>query len=148
MGIIAENYDGNFDSVPFLELMQGQGRPSRNLLAAGTLHSHRNGTHTFIDMGDTTEPFTINVAVEGIQKTALEGKRGVTGNLVFSRGTWSATLLDVLSQPGKNGDLNIYNLALQLFSTDKPSGSVPSNAILSDDGKYLLSDDGKYLKVS
>lgn len=147
MGIIANAYDGSFDSIPFLELMQGQGRPSRNLLAAGSLNSHRNGTFTFIDMGTTTEPFTINVAVEGTQKTALEGKRGVTGNLVFSRGTWNATLLDVLPQPGKNGDLDIYNLALQLFSTSNPSGGPPDNALLSDDGHYILSDDGKYITV-
>jgi hypothetical protein len=146
MGLLSPYYGSTaFDGVGFWEQSQGQDtRPGRDILTDGTLYNI-GGAYLYVDMGETAQTFDIVAGVEGAELTSLRAKRGVTGSLVWSRGTWTATLKDIRPQPGRAGNLDAYTVTLTFFSTSYPSGSIPGDGLLSDGGAYLTSDGGAYL---
>ena len=140
MGILSTAYAGSFDSTQFMELSSSNFHPGMDIVTDGTLYNRTGGSHTYVDMGRAPSLFTIEVGVEGTQRTALEGKRGVTGSLVWSRGTQTATLLDIVPSDVDVVDANKVNL--RFFSNDIPSSVVPSTARLTERGDVRLTEFG------
>lgn len=145
MGILSPIYDASFDSTQFLELVSNNFYPGIDVDTDGTLYSHMGGTHTYIDMGRAPLIFEVIAGVEGAQKTSLLGKRGDTGTLVWSRGTHTATLLDITPTEADASGLDGNILTLKFFATSVPTGIAPAARILTDTYLRLTTDDGDYL---
>src|SRR5215216_6643780 len=94
MGILSSYYAASFDSTGFWE--QGAWYPGMSVETDGTLYNQTGGNHTYVDMGRAPLIFEISAGVEETQKAALIAKRGDTGTLVWSRGSQTVTLLDIL----------------------------------------------------
>jgi hypothetical protein len=145
MGILSPHYNLTFDGVSAWEQSSSGYLPGRMIGTEGTLYSLRDGVHVFSDMGRADPPWEITVAVEGTQRAALQGKRGVEGTLVWSRGTQTATLLDIIDSPGKAGAFDAYTIVLRLFSADTPSGVTASSGLTSEAGDLFITEAGEYL---
>ena len=140
MGILSTAYAGSFDSTQFMELSSSNFHPGMDIVTDGTLYNRTGGSHTYVDMGRAPSIFTIEVGVEGTQRAALEGKRGVSGSLVWSRGTQTATLLDILPSDVDVVDAN--KVSLRFFSNDLPSGVVSTTAIITEGGATIITESG------
>src|SRR5690349_9292813 len=115
MGILSPYYNGSFDTTAtFWEQSSSGFTPGMDVTTEGTLYNHTGGVHTFVDMGRGAGIFQIEVAVEATQKAALIAKRGVSGTLVWSRGSQTATLLDIL--PSKLDVVDANRVSLRFFS--------------------------------
>jgi hypothetical protein len=140
MGILSALYDGSFDSTGFQEQAESGWLPGRDVMTEGTLYSRMGGGHTYVDMGQGGGVFELRVGVEAAQKAALEGKRGDSGTLVWSRGSQTATLLDIL--PSQAGVLDGYIVTLRLFSNDIASGVLPGMGRATEGDALRLTEDG------
>ena len=145
MSLLSPLYDASFAAVSFQEQSSSGWLPGRTFDTHGTQYSNE-GNHTYIVSGEKAEPFEITAGVDGTQATALLGKRGDTGTLVWSRGSMSATLLDVI--PSKAGPLDAYTVRLRFFSTATPTAPGDTNTYLvSDSGAFILDDSGNFITV-
>jgi hypothetical protein len=142
MGILSPVYDASFDSVSFFELAESGFYPGVDVGTEGTLQSLTGGTHIYTDMGQSPLIFEIQAGVEGTQKAALLTKRGVTGSLIWSRGTMTVKLLDIT--PSEADAVNGNTLTLKFFTTQLP-GAPSVTRLLTDTRSALLTDSGDYL---
>lgn len=142
MGLLSPLYSGSFDSTAFMELVSGGFLPGRDVDTEGTLYNLGGGTHIYVDMGQAPGIFEIVVGVEGTQASALIGKRGDTGTLVWSRGSQTATLLDILPTEADVAGFDANTLTLKFFSDDFPSGVTPSGAIVSEGSVSIVTEGG------
>ena len=140
MGILSPYFDASFDGASFWEL--GQWYPGIDVETEGTLHSLGSGVHTFVDMGRAALVFEVQAGVEGTQLAALDGKRGDSGSLVWSRGTMTATLLDILRNPGEADAFDANAVTLRFFSGDLPAGAVSSTAFITEAGDTFVTEAG------
>jgi len=140
VGLLSPFYAATFDSTQFWEL--GQWYVGMDVITESTLHSHTGGTHTFVDMGMAAGIFEITAGVEAAQLAALDAKRGASGSLVWSRGTQTATLLDIIHTPGQAGEHDAYTVTLRLFSDDLPSGVVAGTAFITEGGDTFITEGG------
>ena len=141
MGRLSPQYDASFDGVSFWE--QGVFYPGRDVTTEGTLYSYGAGSHAYIDMGQGAPPFEIVAGVEATQAAALLTKRGVSGSLIWSRGSQTATLLDIL--PTEADAVNGNTYTLRFFSNSFPSNVVPANAIVTESGDPIVTESGDYI---
>lgn len=139
MGILSPLYSAVFDGVSFMEL--GEWHPGISIETDGTLHSSTSGAHFFVDMGRAPIAFEVQAGVEATQRTALEGKRGDSGTLVWSRGTQTAILLDIL--PTEADAFDASTITLRFFASGLPSSTT--TYLLTDLYLSLTSDGGDYL---
>lgn len=140
MGILSGYFDASFDSTQFWEQVQSGFYPGMDVVTEGTLYNRTGGSHTYIDMGRGPGIFEITVGVEAAQGAALIAKRGDSGSLVWSRGTQTATLLDILPTEADAFDAATYTL--RFFSDDMPAGVVASNAWLTQSGDTWIGQSG------
>ena len=146
MGVLDAYYDSSFDGVSFWSQSDGSDhRSGKDVETAGTKYSLGGGDHVYIDMGQAHAPFEIVAGVNGAEYTSIKAKRGVTGTLVWSRGSMSATLLDIIPQPGKAGPLDAWTIQLRFFSTDAPAGVTPSGAFTTEGGSEFTTEGGDAL---
>jgi hypothetical protein len=145
MGILSPFYAGTFASVSFWEQDSSGWHPGLTVETDGTLINLTGGNHVFMDMGRSPIIFDIVAGVEGAQATSLLAKRGDSGTLVWSRGTMTATLLDILPTEADVSGLDANTVTLRFFSDDLPSSIVPSGGLTSDAGALLLTDGGAYI---
>jgi hypothetical protein len=145
MGILSPYYAASFTGTSFWEQDSSGWHPGLTVETDGTLYNQMGGNHTFIDMGRAPIIFEIQAGVEGAQATSLLAKRGDSGTLVWSRGTMTATLLDILPTEADISALDANTLTLRFFSDDLPSSIIPSGGLTSDAGALLLTDGGAYI---
>jgi hypothetical protein len=143
MGRIANHYGASFDGVSFWEQSSGSFHPGMDVNSSGTLYNHTGGTHTYVDMGKAAGLFEINAAVEAAQRTALEAKRGVSGSLIWSRGTQTATLLDIL--PSEVDGFDGHKLTLRFFSDGFPSAVLAATAFITESSDTFITESGETL---
>jgi hypothetical protein len=141
MGILSPRYAAAFDGVGFFEL--GTWYQGMTVETDGTLYSRVGSGHTYVDMGRAPLIFEISAGVEETQKAALIAKRGDSGTLVWSRGSQTATLLDIL--PTEADAVDGHTLTLRFFSDDLPAGVAPSSAVISENGAYMLTEAGEFI---
>jgi len=110
---IASFYNGSFGGTSFFEQSASGYTPGRPITTEGDVR-HRPGSsdNDFDDQGAGAEPFTIVVAVDLAEYQALIIQRGDTGTLVYSRGSITATLIQVQDTPGKADPFDIYTISL------------------------------------
>lgn len=142
MGILSPLYDKSFDGVSFFELVSSGYYPGMDVETEGTLYNLGGGVHTYVDMGRAPGIFEIVVGVEATQATALIGKRGDTGTLVWSRGSQTATLLDILPTEADVAAFDAQKLTLKFFSDDIAGGVVSSTAFLTEAGDTFVAEAG------
>ena len=144
MGLLSPYYGTNaFDGVSFWE--QGAYYPGMDVETEGTLYNLGGGVHTYVDMGKAAGLFSIVVGVEGTQAAALIAKRGVSGTLVWSRGSQTATLLDIL--PTEADAMDGQTLTLKFFSDDTPAGVVPTGVMATESGDVMITESGDSMVI-
>ena len=139
MGILSPHYDASFTGTAFFEL--GQWYPGMDVTTDGTLHARIDNGHTYVDMGRAPLIFDISAGVEETQKAALLAKRGDSGSLVWSRGTQTATLLDIL--PTEADALDANTITLRFFSDDLPAGAVSSGSFITEASETFITEAGE-----
>ena len=140
MGILSPHYGTTaFDGVGFFEL--GAWFQGMDVKTDGTLYARIDNGHTYIDMGRAPLVFDVQAGVEETQKAALLAKRGDSGSLVWSRGTQTATLLDIL--PTEADALDANTITLRFFSDDLPAGAVSSGAFLTEASETFITEAGE-----
>ena len=140
MGILSPLYSGSFASVSFFE--QGAWYVGMDVETEGTLHNLGGGNHIYVDMGQAPGLFEISVGVEATQAAALLAKRGDSGTLVWSRGSQTATLLDII--PTEADAMDGHTYTLRFFSDDIAGGAVvASSAIITEGGDPILTEAGE-----
>jgi hypothetical protein len=140
MGILLPLYDSSFDGSAFFELAPSGYYPGQSITTAGTSYSRAGAGHTYIDMGEERGPFEIQAGVEAAALASLTAKRGDEGTLVWSRGSQTATLLDIV--PRRAGAHALYMVSLKFFSAELPAGIVPSSARLTESGDVRVTESG------
>lgn len=138
-------YSADFAGVGFFELDQGNARPGVDQETAGTKYSTGGGNHIYIDCGRSYAPFEIAAGMNTAEYTAIRAKRGDSGTLTWSRGSMSATLLDVTPQPGKAGPLEAYTVVLRFWSTDTPTSVGASEGMITESSEFFITEAGEYI---
>lgn len=132
MGLLSSYYGASFAGVSFWEQEQNGWRPDRaRTTEADVWKRPASNSASLNDRGAGAEPFTLVAGVEGAEHVALFAKRGDAGTLIYSGGTISARLVDVLDTPGKAGDLDAYTISLRFLpytEADRPSVSIQIDA--------------------
>lgn len=136
MGILPPLYDASFDATEFWEL--GAWYPGMSVETDGTLYHRIGAGHTYVDMGRAPLIFEVSAGVEETQKAALIAKRGDSGTLVWSRGSQTVTLLDII--PTEADALDGHTLTLRFFSDDLPAGVVSSTAFITEGGDTFITE--------
>lgn len=141
MGLLSPYYGSTaFDGVSFFE--QGAHYPGMDVETEGTLYNLGGGVHTYVDMGQAPGIFELSVGAEGTQAAALISKRGDTGTLVWSRGSQTATLLDIIPTEADVAGFDSNTYTLRFFSDDMPAEVTPSGAFLTEGGDTFITEGG------
>jgi hypothetical protein len=140
MGVLDTLYDSQFSGVQFWEQSPSGYYPGQTVTTAGTAYSRAGAGHTYIDMGEERGLFEIQAGVEAAALASLTAKRGDSGTLVWSRGSQTATLLDIV--PRRAGAHALYMVSLKFFSSDTPAGITPSSARLTESGDVRVTESG------
>lgn len=135
-----------FDSTTFKELNGGDGYAQWPKTATSVLKKIPGGSVSVIQrVGTAVSRLTIPALMTEAQTSALLGKVGNSGSLVFTAETVTATL-EAMESPISVGIGNdLYLSALTFRRSSAPAGSIVTNAILLEDGTYLLLEDNSRL---
>lgn len=136
----------SFDGTTLIELNGGGGYVTWPKAAVSVLKKIPGGSVNVIQkIGTGVSRLSIPALLTAAQASALQGKVGNSGSLVFSYETVTATLeaMEPLVSVGIDNDL--YQTTLTFRRSSAPAGSVVSDAILLEDGTYLLLEDGTNL---
>jgi hypothetical protein len=117
MPTLAAFYDASFDGTSFWE-QDGSGdgwRPGRPHTRAGsTVHMGSTNTNVRLDMGAGASEFDVIAGCDAAEYSALMGKAGTTGTLVWSRGSESVYCVEVVDSPGEAGSTGLYKITLRM----------------------------------
>lgn len=98
---LSQYYDGSFSSVSFFEQVDGaftSAGPDK-VEDAAKLRIPGGNTTVVQTFGLLAATFDLPIAVSTAQLTALQAKRGTTGTLVCSHGTFTGAFLDGVLRP-------------------------------------------------
>lgn len=135
----------SFDGTTFKEL-SADGYVTWPKAAVSVIKKVPGGALNVIQrIGTAVSRVTIPALVTAAQASALEGKVGDSGSLVFSDETVTATLeaIEPRISIGIGNDLFVTSLTFRRSSA--PIGSAVADAFLLEDGTYILLEDSTNL---